>query len=75
MLDPLAGGSVALAAAVPSVAVDAFFGRRFGSGAGPVWVSFVLARADLALGATGVTMPVLNMISCVPMRMADETTM
>ena len=50
VLEPsLAGGNVALAAAVPSVAVDVFFGRLSAAGVGAGLALLLLGRADLAL--------------------------
>ena len=71
---PLAGGSVALAAAVPSVAVDVFFDRLRRGGFSLVSLSFESSRSR-AHATTGVTMPVRNITSCVPIRIADDTTM
>ncbi len=63
---------VALAAAVPSVAVDVFlvgFGGGFGGGLSS------LAEPISRSATTGVTIPVRNITSWVPIRMADDTTM
>ena len=61
-----------MAAAVPSVAVDIFlagFGGGFGGGLSS------LADPISRSAATGVTIPVRNITSWVPIRMADDTTM
>ena len=67
-----AGGNVALAAAVPSVAVEVFL-TAFGGGFSFSLVSLVAPISRSC--TTGVTMPLRNMNSCVPIRIADETTM
>ena len=71
-MPPLAGGSVALAAAVPSVALDVFFFTGFGAAfSGLSSLAEPISRSC----TTGATMPVRNITSCVPIRMAEETTM
>jgi hypothetical protein len=76
----LFGGTVPFASAVPSVAVERFgaaLGGAFGSFAtGGDGFSFSsLAEPISRSAATGVTMPVRNITSCVPIRMAEDTTM
>ena len=68
------GGTVPLASAVPSVAVERFFaglGAGFSGGGGLSCLPEPISRST----ATGATIPVLNITSCVPIRMAEETTM
>jgi hypothetical protein len=73
---PGLGGTVPLASDVPSVAVD--FRRCGGFGAGFAGSGFSfssLAEPISRSTATGATMPVRNITSCVPIRMAEDTTM
>ena len=74
LLPLLAGGRVALAAAVPSVALDVFFCTGFG-GCLLRFVLVPLAEPISRSCTTGATIPVRNITSCVPIRMAEETTM
>ncbi len=82
------GGTVALATDVPSVAVETFLvgcgacfaafvgaGFAFGFGGSNAAASEPFDAAISRSAATGVTIPVRNITSCVPILMADETTM
>ncbi len=80
------GGTVEPATDVPSVAVDTFL-AGFGAGFGACFATcFDLGDSNAAASdpfdaaisrsaATGFTIPVRNITSCVPILIADETTM
>jgi hypothetical protein len=76
------GGTVPLASAVPSVAVDAFLVGFAGGGGFMSFFSYffsTLAFSSLAepisrSAVTAVTMPDRNMTSCVKIRIAEDTT-
>ena len=71
----LVGGRVALAAAVPSVALDVFFAGFGGAFGGGLTGLSSLAEPISRSCTTGDTMPVRNITSCVAIRIAEDTTM
>ena len=76
LLPPLAGGRIAWAAAVPSVALEVFFFTAgFGGGVFSGLSLSPLAEPISRSCTTGATIPVRNITSCVPIRIAEETTM